>query len=515
MAGVIGHPQRWRILGILVLSLLIMVMDTTILNVTLKTLADPKIGLGASQVELEWMVNSYTLVFGGLIFAWGVLADRWGRRKVLLAGLAIFGIASLGAAFSQSPAQLIGARTIMGIGGSALMPATLATLSAVFDNDERPKAFGIWAASVGMALAAGPVLGGFLLDHFDWGSVFLINVPIALIAIAGIVAIVPETRDPNPGRFDPSGIALSIVGLTLMVYGIIAGGDDGFGMPQAWGPILGGAAVLALMVVLEARSSHPVLDVELFRDARFSAAVALITLVFFALMGISFSLSFYMQSVRDLSAFDTGLTLVPLALLQLAVAPRSPVLVQRFGVKAVCAFGMVLVAIALGGLVFIDVSTPLVLVIVDTAVLGLGMGIIMPPATTSIMAVVPRDKAGAGSAVSQAARQVGATFGVAIIGSVLSASYRAGIDPTLANVPGLNAVQRDAIGGSIEATLGFVDKVAPLFPQARQLIDPARVAYVHAASVATEISVVVAVVGIVVALLWLPGKRQPAYSPAE
>lgn len=515
MPGVVGHPQRWRILAILVLSLLIMVMDSTILNVTLKTLADPRVGLGATQAELEWMVNSYTLVFGGLIFTWGVLADRWGRRKVLLLGLAIFGAFSLGAAFATTPLQLIGARTIMGIGGSALMPATLATLSEVFDNEERPKAFGIWAASVGMALAAGPVLGGFLLDHFDWGAVFLVNVPIAVLAIVGIVAVVPETRNPNPGAFDPLGVALSIVGLTLMVYGIIIGGEEGFGLVRSWGCILLGAAVLGVMVVVEARMAQPSLDVSLFADARFSAAVALLTVVFFALMGMSFSLSFYMQSVRGLSAFDTGLTLVPLALLQLAAAPRSPQLVQRFGVKAVCATGSAIVALSLGGLSLISVSTPLWLVIADTAALGLGMGIISPPATTSIMAAVPRAKAGAGSAVSQAARQIGATFGVAIIGSVLSAGYRAAIDPTLAQIPVLTAAQREAIGGSIEATLGFVEKAAPMFPQARLLIDPAKAAYVHAAATATDISVVFACAGIVVALLWLPGRRVHAYSPAE
>jgi EmrB/QacA subfamily drug resistance transporter len=517
MPSLVGHPNRWRILAVLVLSLLIMVMDTTILNVTLKTLADPKIGLGASQVELEWMVNAYTLVFGSLLFTWGVLADRWGRRLVLLIGLTIFGLASIGAAFSPTPAALIIARIVMGIGGSALMPATLATLSEVFDTAERPKAFGLWAASVGMALALGPVLGGFLLDHFPWGSVFLVNVPVALAAIVGIVLIVPETRDDNPGAFDPLGVLLSIAGLTLMVYGIITGGDDGFDTPLAWGGILAGAVVLGLMVVIERRSRHPVLDVSLFRDARFSAAVGAVTLIFFALMGMSFSLSFYMQSVRGLSPFDTGLTLVPLAAAQIIAAPMTPRLVRDYGTKAVCGAGMFFVALALGGLCFMETDTPLWLIIFDTAVLGFGMGITMAPATTSVMAAVPRDKAGAGSAVSQAARQVGATFGVAIIGSVLSAGYRAAIGPTIDQIPGLTGPQRDLVSGSIEATLGFVDKMAPLFPQARALIAPAQEAYVQAARIATEVSVTAAVIGLVVVLLWLPGRgvRTAALKPAE
>ncbi|HVV94366.1 MAG TPA: MFS transporter [Hyphomicrobiales bacterium] len=516
MPAHVGHPHRWRILAVLVLGLLIIVMDTTILNVTLKTLADPEVGLGASQAELEWMVNSYTLVFGSLLFTWGVVADRWGRRRSLLVGLALFAVSSLGAALSTTPLMLIAARAIMGIGGAALIPATLATLSEVFDDRERPKAFGLWAASVGMALALGPVLGGFLLDHFAWGSVFLINVPIAVVAIAAIRLVVPETRDPNPGSFDPLGVLLSIVGFTLMVYGIITGGDDGFGAPLAYGPILGGLAVLAILGLVERRSRNPALDVELFRDARFSAAVGAITLAFFALMGMSFSLSFYMQSVLDMSPFATGLTFVPLALVQIVAAPASPRLAQRYGAKIVAAVALGLIALALAGLSQLATDTPLRYVILDTMVLGTGMGLLMPAMTTSVMTAVPRDKAGAGSAVSQTLRQIGGAFGVAIIGSVLSASYRAQIGPTIDQIPGLTGQQRGLVSGSIEATLGFVDKVSPMFPQAKALIRPAQEAYVHAAAVANIVSVAVILLALGVVLLWLPGRAIRAeMKPAE
>lgn len=516
MSSHIGHPHRWRVLAVLVLGLLIIVMDTTILNVTLKTLADPADGLGATQAELEWMVNSYTLVFGSLLFTWGVVADRWGRRRALLSGLALFAVSSLGAAFSTSAMMLIAARAVMGIGGAALIPATLATLSEVFDDRERPKAFGLWAASVGMALALGPVLGGFLLDHFPWGSVFLINVPIAIVAIVAIRLVVPETRDPTPGAFDPLGVLLSIVGFTLMVYGIITGGDDGFTAPLAWGPIVGGVAVLALLGIAEQHSRNPALDVGLFRDARFSAAVGAITLAFFALMGMSFSLSFYMQSVLDMTPFATGLTFVPLALVQIVAAPASPKLAQRFGAKAVAAIALLLIALALGGLSQLKTDTSLLFVILDTIVLGGGLGLLMPAMTNSVMTAVPRDKAGAGSAVSQTLRQIGGAFGVAIVGSVLSASYRGQIGPTIDEIPGLTGDQRDLIGGSIEATLGFVDKMSPMFPQAKALIRPAQEAYVHAAAVANWVSVAVVLLALVVVLLWLPSRAaHPAMKPAE
>jgi MFS family permease len=248
-----GHPRRWAILGVLVVSLLVVVLDNTVLNVALRTIADPVHGLGASQSQLEWAINSYTLVFAGLLFTAGVLGDRYGRRAVLLIGLTLFGLASLLSAYAQDPAQLIAARALMGIGGAAVMPATLSIISNVFDPRERARAIGVWAGSVGLAVAIGPVVGGLLLERYWWGSVFLINVPIVVAGVIAAFVIVPESRDPKPGRVDVVGVLLSVAGLVVLVYGVVDGGDHGFDRPAAWGSILGGLVILAGFVAYERR----------------------------------------------------------------------------------------------------------------------------------------------------------------------------------------------------------------------------------------------------------------------
>ena len=302
-----GHPRRWAILGVLVVSLLVVVLDNTVLNVALRTIADPVHGLGATQSQLEWSINSYTLVFAGLLFTLGVLGDRLGRRRMLTAGLLVFGLASLASAYSHSPGQLIGARALMGLGAAAVMPATLSIISNVFDPRERGKAIGIWAGAVGLGVAIGPIVGGALLERFWWGSVFLINVPIVIAGVAAIAWLVPESRDPKASKLDVIGVALSIVGLGALVYGIIDGGDHGFGSWTAWLPIVAGAIVLATFVWWERRVAFPSLDVRLFRDRRFSASVASIGLVFFAAMGTFFFMSFYLQLVRGLVTAGVGL----------------------------------------------------------------------------------------------------------------------------------------------------------------------------------------------------------------
>src|SRR5947207_8139394 len=306
-----GHPRRWTILGVLIVSLLVVVLDNTILNVALKTIADPHRGLGASQSQLEWSINSYTLVFAGLLFTAGVLGDRYGRRAVLLTGLALFGLASLAWAYAQDPNQLIAARAIMGIGGAAVLPATLSIISNVFDPRERGRAIGVWAGSVGLAVAIGPVVGGLLLEHYWWGSVFLINVPIVVAGIVAVLLMVPESRDPRPGRVDFVGVGLSIAGLVALVYGVIDGGDHGFGQPAPWGSIVAGLAMLAAFVAYERRIPFPSLDVRLFANPRFSASVAAVGLMFFAAMGAFFFLAFYLQLVRGYTPLSAGLLMTP------------------------------------------------------------------------------------------------------------------------------------------------------------------------------------------------------------
>ncbi|CAM5730349.1 MFS transporter OS=Streptomyces tendae OX=1932 GN=F3L20_31095 PE=4 SV=1 [Streptomyces tendae] len=342
------------------LSLLIVVLDNSILNVAIKTISTPApTGLGATQGELEWAINSYTLVFAGLLFTAGLLGDRLGRKKVLVGGLAVFGIGSVLAAFSGTPAELIGFRAVMGLGAAFVMPATLAVLMNVFERDEQPKAIGIWAGGVGLAIAVGPITGGLLLEHFWWGSVFLVNVPIVVLAVGLMLWLVPDSRDPAPGRIDPLGVVLSVAGLVLLVYGIIKGGQlADFGDPVVLGSIGGGLAVLAVFVVAEARSDHPSIDMSYFRNKVFSAAIGAIALVFFALMGVTFFAVFYTQSVRGYSPLETGLLLLPLAAAQLVFAPRARLLVDRFGNKATTTAGLLLLAGMLAAFAALDADTP-------------------------------------------------------------------------------------------------------------------------------------------------------------
>jgi MFS transporter, DHA2 family, multidrug resistance protein len=508
-ASIGGHPRRWTILGVLVISLLVVVLDNTVLNVALRTIADPVKGLGATQSQLEWAINSYTLVFAGLLFTLGILGDRIGRRGMLIAGLAIFGIASLASAYAQSPAQLIGARALMGLGGAAVMPATLSIISNVFDPRERARAIGIWAGAVGLGVAIGPIVGGALLERFWWGSVFLINVPIVIFGIIAISILVPESRDPNAGRLDFLGVVMSIVGLGALVYGIIYGGEHGFGEPTAWGGLAVGVAFLAVFVWWERRVAYPSLDVRLFGDRRFSASVGSMGLVFFAAMGTFFFMSFYLQLVRGWSPLESGLMLTPFAAAQLIFAPRSAQLVKRYGPKVVAVLGLALVAVALAGFAFVAESTPVWVIGLLFFVQGVGMANVIPPATESIMASLPREKAGVGSAIGNTVRQVAGALGIAILGSVLSAVYRSHIAGHLNTVPG-NA--RHAAGESISATYGAAEALSVKGGSVGAVVDAANSSFVTAMHWASAGSAIVALLGVLVVLRWLPS-RAPAVDP--
>jgi MFS transporter, DHA2 family, multidrug resistance protein len=501
-----GHPRRWAILGVLVISLLVVVLDNTILNVALRTLADPEHGLGASQGELEWSINSYTLVFAGLLFTAGVLGDRYGRKRFLVIGLALFGLASLLSAYAQDPTQLIWARALMGIGGAAIMPVTLSIISNVFDPRERARAIAIWSGSVGLAIAIGPILGGLLLENFWWGSVFLINVPVVGIGLVAVALIVPESRDPKPGRIDIVGVLLSVVGLVSLSYGIIDGGEHGFGRPVVWAAIVGGLAVLAAFIAYERRIQFPSLDVSLFRVPRFAAPVALLGLVFFAAMGVFFFSAFYLQLVRGYSPLETGLMLLPFAVAQLVFAPRSAAMVKRYGPKAVSAVGMVLTTIGLAGFAFVGVDTPIWLVWLFFFIQGVGMANIMPPAMESIMSSLPRERAGVGSAVANTVRQVAGALGVAVLGSVLAGVYRGQIDGATAGLP---APARDAADASISGAYGVAERLGP---SGAAVIDAANGAFVTAMHWTAAIGAIVAALGVLMVVRWMPGK--PAPEPA-
>lgn len=503
-----GYARRWWVLATMTVCLLVVIMGNTILNVALPTLQRD---LGATHGELQWVVDAYILVFAGLLFSWGVIGDRIGRRKVLLIGLTVFAAGSVLAAFSDGPLELIAWRALMGLGGAAVQPATLAVITNVFPPRERGRAIGIWAGTAGIAVAGGPLAGGAVLEHFWWGSVFLVGVPVAVLGVVGVLAVVPESRDPDPGRLDLPGVLLSIVALAGLVYGIIRGGSgDGWTSPGVLVPLLGGLVLLALFVWLQRRSSHPALDVSLFRNPAFSAAAAALGLNFFALLGATFYLVYYLQGVLGYSPLQSGAALIPTALGMALMAPRSSGLAERFGAKAVCGSGFVLIALSFAGIQLLDAGSAVWLLLVVLAVQGVGMGAVMAPATESIMSVVPREKAGAGAAVNNSVRQVGGALGVAILGSLLASAYAARLGDAVDALP---AGSRTEASQSIVATLEAVRRAGAggdeeAARSAAALVEPAREAFVEAMHVTAVFTALAALVAAAVVLRWLPGRRR-------
>ena len=510
-----GHPRRWAILGVLVVSLLVVVLDNTILNIALPTIQRD---LNASQGELVWAVDSYILTFAALLFTWGVLGDRLGRKKILIIGLVLFAAASAVCAFSVSSGMLIGFRAVMGIGGAAVLPTTLAIITVVFPPHERGKAIGAWAGAVGAAVALGPILGGVLLQNpqwsnwltgNDWGSVFLINVPIVIIGVIAIVRVVPETKDPNPRRLDLQGLALSIIGLTALIYGIIhASSTKNWLDPGVVIPVLGGIAVIALFLFLEARSDHSSFDVSLFRNRGYSVSLIAVSLAFFALSGITFTLPFYLQILRGYDTLIAGLCFVPFALGQIIAAPRSGTTVLQFGYRKVITGGLILVALSLIGLLFLQMDTPIWMLLVVFFIFGFGMGNVIAPASTVMQNVLPLARAGAGSAVQNTVRQVGGALGVAIVGTVLATQYAANLKASLTQMPPeFPEAAKQAASESVIATMGVLEQATSDGLPATVVNTVREAAYADflaATHLTSLISVIVVIVAVLVVGFGLP-----------
>ncbi len=518
-----GDPRRWSVLTVMVVCLVVVSLDNTILNVALKTIQQD---LGASQGDMQWAVNAYTLVFAGLTFTFGLLADRYGRRPVLLLGMAVFGGGSALSAWAATPGQLIATRALMGIGAATIFPATLSIITNVFPTGERAKAIGLWSASAGVGVAIGPVTGGYLLEHWWWGSVFLVNVPFVVLGVIAIATLVPNSRDPEPGRIDPLGVALSTVGIIALVYGIIRAGDTAdWTRPDVLGPLAGGVALLASFAVVERRSDHPALDITLFRQRTFSAAAVSVTLVFFSLMGLAFVLTYYLQAVRGASPLRAGVLLLPAAFGIAAGSAVAPRLARPLGIKLVVTGGMLLAAAGFTAYLWVGRSTPTWAYELPILAVGTGIGLALAPATESVMSAVPRATAGAGAAVNSTMRLVGAALGVAVLGALLAASYRTQLGDAADVLP---QQYRGAASGSIAGTLTAVEQATAegrqavgqgrLSPQEAlrlraglvRLVDAADDAFVDAMHVTTACGAAVSVLGALVALIWLPGRPRRA-----
>ncbi|WP_326760184.1 MFS transporter [Streptomyces phaeochromogenes] len=419
-------PSRsWPVLLVVVCAQMLIWLDTSVLNVAVTTLADPVDGLGATPAELEWMASAYTLVFAGTLFAGGALADRFGPRNTLLAGLALFGAASGAGAFATSPAWLIVARAVMGAGSALLMPATLSVIVQSTPEEKRTRAIAIWSSSSGLGVAVGPVVGGALLSHFWWGSVFLVNVPIVALCLAGVVAVVPELKGPRRRVLDLPGLALSVLGLGGVVFGIIelGNGQVWYG-PYVLLPLLLGSALLALFVAGQRRSPAPSLDVRLFRQPGFTAGSVVLLIAFMALAGHLFYAAFYLQGPRGLSPADAGTVMIAAAVGIVLGSQASPALSRLLSARWTVAAGVLATAATYVGYLWFDGRTPILTVAALLWVQGFGMGLVGTPVTAVMMSRVPPHLAGAGSAVNSVTRQVGGTLGVAMTGSILSGVYR-------------------------------------------------------------------------------------------
>jgi len=492
------HQRRWWTLLVLSMSLVVISLDNTILNVALPSLGRD---LDATSGQLQWIVDAYMLVFAGLLLTAGSLGDRFGRKRALTLGLVVFGAGSALAALSSDSAQLIASRALMGVGGAFIMPSTLSILTHVFPAEERGKAIAAWAAVAGLGVAIGPVTGGWLLEHGDWNLVFLVNLPFVATALLLGRRLVPESKDPTRANLDPAGAVLSTIGLAALLYGVIEAPDSGWLDGAVLGAFGTAVAALAAFVWWERRAPAPMLDMALFRNRSFSAASATISLLFFAMFGLMFFMTQYLQSVLGFDALKAGLWTLPIAGGMVLAGPVSPKLAARAGTKVTVSLGMVIVA---GGLLLLsgaDEATGFGAIGAAEAILAFGIGLAMAPATDSIMGSVPKDHASVGSAVNDTNRLVGGALGVAVLGSLLSSLYRGDMD---AAVQGLPAGAADAAHGSIGGAAEVAAQVGGAAGAALQ--QAAAGAFVDAMHVTVLVAAGMALAGAAVAAALLPSR---------
>jgi EmrB/QacA subfamily drug resistance transporter len=500
------------ILVALLLAAFLVNLDTTLVNVALPAMVRE---LHATTTQLQWVVDAYNLVFAALLLTFGSLSDRFGRKGMLLAGLAVVGGASLAGGFTTSPGQLIAARAVMGLGAAMTFPATLSLISNVFtERRERARAIGLWGAVGGAAIAMGPIVGGWLLEHYSWAAIFIAMVPVAAVAAIFVAAAVPTSKDPAAAAVDMPGLVLSSAAMALLVFTIIEAPTYGWGGPRSVAGFAGAAVLLAAFIAWERRAAHPMLDVRLFRNMRFSAASAAVTVSFFTLFGFIFLIAQYFQFVRGYSPLSTGVRLLPVAASVAAGSVAGTQLAVRAGTKLVVTTGLVAVA-AFYAWVAATTSATLsyATIAAQMVVYGLGLGLTSAPATESIMGAISRAKAGVGSAVNDSTRLIGGTLGVAVIGSVYASVYGSRLTATMpAAVPGqVAAIAHQSIGAAYAA----VGKIAALGHPAlgQALHDAATNAFLRGLTIGALVAGGVAALGALLAALFLPA--QPASPTAD
>ena len=485
--------RRWWALAALGLTVLTIGFDATILNVALPTLAT---ALHASTGALQWMVDAYVLVFAGLLLPMGALGDRFGRKRLILVGLVLFGAASVLATYAGSTGPLIAARAIMGIGAAVLTPIAAAVLPVIFPPQERAKAISFFAIGMGVGVPLGPIIGGYLLKHFWWGSVFLVNVPVVVVALVAVMLLVPESKDPAPPRIDVVGGLLSTAGLVSFVYGVIEAPSRGWTAPVVLTTIGSGLLLIAAFVAWERRTAQPMIDLTLFARPRFLWGTVAMTVASFGLFGLLFVLPQYLQAVQGNDALGTGVRLLPMMAGLIVGARTSEKLGSRFGARVPVAGGLLVIAggLAVGALTTVDSGYGFAALWLS--IVGAGVGLTLAPAMDAALGELPPERAGSGTALTMTLRQVGGALGVALLGSISAAAYTDRLH--LAGLPGPVAeAARDSIAGAVvvAARLG-----------SPALLADARGAYVHAMSVVLLVCVAITVLGGVLAARFLPAR---------
>ncbi|HEY7486801.1 MAG TPA: DHA2 family efflux MFS transporter permease subunit [Streptosporangiaceae bacterium] len=496
------YRRRWLTLGVLSLSLLVIVVDTTIVNVAIPTLSAQ---LHAGATALEWIIDSYTLVFAALLLPAGNLGDRYGRHRALAVGMAVFGAASLGAALSSSAAELIAWRAVMGAGAALVTPATMAILTSVFtDAAERAKAIGIWSAMSGLGVAIGPTAGGWLLAHYSWSAIFAVNLPIVALAMIGGRFLVPPSMAPHRTRFDLVGIVLAVFAFGMLTYAVIEAGSAGWTSAPT---LVRGAVSAALLVAFaawERHTDHPMVDLSLFRNPGFTAASAAIMILFFGLAGATFVLTQILQFVLGYSPLAAGVRSLPAALALAVGAPVGTRLAGRFGIRVTVTAGLITAAAGLGVFALATGQSGYVHYLIASTIMTAGIGLTMAPATQSIMASLPPAKAGIGSAVNNATRNLGTVLGVAIVGSIAATIYR----HDMAATNGVPAIARDSVGAAAQIAQRLQGTHAA--GAAHTLQAMAADAFVHGAALGTLIAAAVALVTAAATARFLPARAASA-----
>ncbi|HLN44071.1 MAG TPA: MFS transporter [Acidimicrobiales bacterium] len=499
--AVVGGVRRWIVLSVLCITLLLISLDTTVLNVAMPTIVRR---LRATSSQLQWTVDAYAVVFAGLLLVLGSLGDRVGRKWIFLAGLAVFAGGSAGSAFSGTPDRLVIARACMGVGAAAIMPSTLSILSNVFTADrDRARAIGIWSGTTGLGVAAGPIVGGWLLAHFWWGSVFLVNVPIALVGIIAAVFLVPNSRNMAAKRPDPVGALLSVAGMGVLLWGIIEAPNRAWTSPLVLGAFGTAIIVLSAFVLWELRCDHPLLPLDFFHSPRFSAAIGAMGLVLFGLLGMFFLLTQWLQFSLGYSPLQTGVRVGPIAVVLLVAAPLSSVLARMVGTKPVVFSGMALIAVGLGLLSRTTVHGTYFDALPLFVLIGFGTGLALAPSIESVLGSVPREEAGVGSATSDTALQLGGALGVAILGTALNIRYQGRMIPLLAHQPVPGGI-RHLILGSLGGALAVAQHVGGSL--GTELADAARQSFVSGMDLGLVVGSVMVGVASLVVLALLPNR---------